>query len=542
MSDSWLKNPFDNLSKLINRAMPNKLPVSSTPFEARLCMEPRATPSAPPLPETPIMDEWSVPRSRRFSISEPNMVSQYPDRSVVDNQRRIPRYMRAPGAPLRLRPQEIETESRASDSTTMGLEEGVHPNKVDTPRDEHHGEQVENTQDRIVTDHKPIGGYEGSNKEASASGYHAPTRSILREGEKGVTFDSLPNYLRKGNSLISQGDIGQSKTYERVNRGYSDYHKHYDALGRYATPAAVYDPRHYRDVHYDPEREIEELWRKHISPIGNDSKQSKQPRPMTFTSKPPKFSGQDWESYILQFNSCAIANDWDEEQCVKYLAASLEGDAVYVLAEKPLRVWTFRDLCNALEETYGLTNSAFVNRSKLRRIAQREGQSIQQVADEILKLVRCSFAGSPAEHNRMAVGYFIDALKDDDLKRHLMQEEPDDIRRAVTSARKFQEIQSATRSRVYNPRVNMSEPMQMGMGAWYNEPNIGALQREIATLRMRQAELEHKLSDAEMRARDNIYFNSNNRNFQYNNRGNGNRGRGRGGADNSNWRDKNQQE
>ena len=119
-----------------------------------------------------------------------------------------------------------------------------------------------------------------------------------------------------------------------------------------------------------------------------------------------------------------VANDWNDEESVKYLASSLTGDAVYVLAQKPVRSWSFIELCDALEERYGLTNSAFVNRSKLRRTTQKQGQSIQEVADEILKLVRCSFLGHVREHDKIAVDYFIDAIGDPELKRHLMQKEP----------------------------------------------------------------------------------------------------------------------
>ena len=92
--------------------------------------------------------------------------------------------------------------------------------------------------------------------------------------------------------------------------------------------------------------------------------------------------------------------------------------------KRPVRSWSLCELCYALEERYCLTNSAFVNRSKLRRISQQKEQSIQQVADEFLKLVRCSFSAPPREHDIIAVDYFIDAIQDPELKRHIMQKEP----------------------------------------------------------------------------------------------------------------------
>ena len=338
------------------------------------------------------------------------------------------------------------------------------------------------------------GGYQPPNS------YHVPPRNIITEGDRFVTFEQRP-------------DCGISNLNNRNGRGGSSYglDQPTGAFKQFKRPeqTPVYDPRAYKDVHYDQDAELEKLW-KHIS--ANNSGGSK-PKAMTFTSKPPKFDGRDWEGYILQFNSCAVANDWDDEQSVKYLASSLTGDAVYVLAQKPVRSWSFSELCYALEERYGLTNSAFVNRSKLRRISQQKGQSIQQVAD-----------------------YFIDAIQDPELKRHLMQKEPGDIRSAVVIAKKFEEIQLATLPRV--PRVfNAQETGNMGQG---NEENnhIRELHEEITRLRLRQADLENKLSLSEARGQRNMADNFQ-RGQNYGQGGRGYRQNTQGGpvgAENPNWR------
>lgn len=49
--------------------------------------------------------------------------------------------------------------------------------------------------------------------------------------------------------------------------------------------------------------------------------------------------------------------------------------------------------------------------------------------DKSLKLVRCSFTGSMAEHDKISVDYFIDAIADPEIQKHLMQNEPVDIYR-----------------------------------------------------------------------------------------------------------------
>ena len=221
-----------------------------------------------------------------------------------------------------------------------------------------------------------------------------------------------------------------------------------------------------------------------------------------------------------------MANNWDEEQCVKYLAASLTGDAVYVLQQKPLGCWRYSELCASLEERYGLTGSAFINRSKLRRFQQNPGQSYQQLADEILKLVRCSFSGPAIEHEKIAVDYFIDAVRNQEVKRHLMQKEPNDVRSAVVLAKKFEEIMLATNTTLHNPRIYAAteEVGQMNPAEANKPPDVDALLEEVQKLRMRQAELEHRLSASE----NQNTFNNFNR-FNYRGRGQGHYGgRGRG--------------
>ena len=124
------------------------------------------------------------------------------------------------------------------------------------------------------------------------------------------------------------------------------------------------------------------------------------PNVMGMTGKPTRYSSM-----------FCIANDWSEDQCKKYLASSLTGDTVYVLAGKDIRSWTNSDLCRAIEEKYGVSNSQYVNRNRLCRVTQRSGQTIQQLADGITKLARHSFSSVQEEEN-LAVDDFIDAIND----------------------------------------------------------------------------------------------------------------------------------
>ena len=80
-----------------------------------------------------------------------------------------------------------------------------------------------------------------------------------------------------------------------------------------------------------------------------------------------------------------VANDWDVEMRKKYLASSLTGDAMYVLAEKEIREWSFKELCQTLEKIW-VSKFGYIDCSSLRRFLQKPIQPLQQLADEIPNL------------------------------------------------------------------------------------------------------------------------------------------------------------
>ena len=207
--------------------------------------------------------------------------------------------------------------------------------------------------------------------------------------------------------------------------------------------------------------------------------------PKGYTVKPAKFNGENWEAYKLQFESCARANKWGPEECGRYLAASLVGNAAYTLAMKDDGEWSFRDLWDALEERYGQPSSEFLIRNKLRKVRQQPNQPLQALADDILQLVKgCS--SSQLERDRLAVDAFIEALGDVDVRRYLLENEPYNIQDALRKARKFNDIKSASGTANRNARVFGGNGHNGGPDPY----------EEIERLRNRQAYLEQELRQA----------------------------------------------
>ena len=272
-------------------------------------------------------------------------------------------------------------------------------------------------------------------------------------------------------------------------------------------------------------------------PSGSFAYNSSQTRSAGYTVKPSKFNGEDWEAYKLQFNSCAKANKWSEDDCGRYLAACLIGNAAYTLALKDNGDWSFKELWDALEERYGQPSSEFLVRNKLRKVRQQNNQSLQSLADEILQLVRgCS--NSQWERDRLAVDAFIEALSDLEVRRYLLEKEPTNIQEALKKARKFDDIKSASGVPFRNPRVFNTEQS--------TNQNVPDPYKELEELKAKQAQLEYELMMARQELSNNYHPPNNRGGFHQRgqpprfHRGDQNNRGGYMGSENPNWRNRQQ--
>ena len=95
------------------------------------------------------------------------------------------------------------------------------------------------------------------------SSYHVPPRNIIREGDRFVTFEQRPD-SGISNANNKDGKGGSSYGFNQTMRAFNQFKR--------PEQTPVYDPRAYKDVHYDQDAELEKLW-KHIS--ANNSRGSK---------------------------------------------------------------------------------------------------------------------------------------------------------------------------------------------------------------------------------------------------------------------------
>ena len=349
-----------------------------------------------------------------------------------------------------------------------------------------------------------------------------------------------PLTMRRGTTRQRSRTIGTnnplfhsagSNTYSPQSDVAPSYHPyHFGGRSTSTRPSVTFSKSYAHDrddqsAYYQPPYKPLNINEMFEPPMGNASCRSQnQSSSKGYTAKPSKFNGENWEAYKLQFTSCARANGWCDEECGRYLAACLVGNAAYTLALKEDGNWSFRELWSALDERYGQPSSEFLVRNKLRQVRQQPNQPLQALADDILQLVKgCS--SSQVERDRLSVDAFIEALADIDVKRYLLENEPTNIQDALRKARKFNDIKFASVGNQRTPRVFYNSGSNAPIGP---DPF-----KEIEALKARQAQLEHELMLARQAASSQGRQQSGPPNKQpsgYNNTGKG--------SNSANWRSK----
>ena len=154
----------------------------------------------------------------------------------------------------------------------------------------------------------------------------------------------------------------------------------------------------------------------------------------TSMQRPPPFDGKStWEAYRTQFSLLAELNGWTEQQKAAYLAISLRGSALTVLTnipEEQRRDYTA--LSAALQNRFGNTRQAELNRAQLRGRTKRREETLPELAEDVERLTRLAY---PDAAEQMVVvlakDQFIDALPDEDTRLRIRQSRPASLRQAL---------------------------------------------------------------------------------------------------------------
>ena len=158
------------------------------------------------------------------------------------------------------------------------------------------------------------------------------------------------------------------------------------------------------------------------------------------------YSGtEDPEDFLVYFDTLAEIYGWNDKAKSLYLASSLIGPARSLLTEMTLdERRDYQTLVQKLSVRFGTANKCELFRAQLKTREQRQDESISELAVAIRKMVRLAYPNMPVNVVEMlAVGCFVDALNQPELRLRLREINPKTLSEAETFALKVATLREA---------------------------------------------------------------------------------------------------
>lgn len=139
---------------------------------------------------------------------------------------------------------------------------------------------------------------------------------------------------------------------------------------------------------------------------------------------PKYFDGDsDWNEYKIHFESCKDLNGWDDIEALKVLLTRLAGSATYVIAQRKVHDWTYHTLIDALDTHYDNKKPEFLVKTKLKRIRQLPGETVQDFAMKLYKLGSGKFE-TQAQEDYELLDAFTYNVSDKKIMKAIVKQRP----------------------------------------------------------------------------------------------------------------------
>ena len=158
----------------------------------------------------------------------------------------------------------------------------------------------------------------------------------------------------------------------------------------------------------------------------SDSDTSTDEGQKAYYTKPPKFNGMGWPTYILRFEACAQLNNWSNRDKAKILRTCLDGDTVLSLQSRKSKKWSYKRLVKELGIRYEGKLDVDELERQLREKRQSQGQSYSAFYDQIYALA-IKLRTTVRETEATALRVFKAGVREPNLRSYLVQEKPKDI-------------------------------------------------------------------------------------------------------------------
>ena len=153
--------------------------------------------------------------------------------------------------------------------------------------------------------------------------------------------------------------------------------------------------------------------------------------------QPDNYDGKTpFEDWLSHMELCANINNWTIEQKTKFLAVKLRGPALQVYTDLAhSKKQSYTELVQALKERFCPQGQVELFRAQLRARSRRKGESLQQLASEIRRLVLKAFPNVSSKfREEMGRDQFIEALDLPDVRIQVRRSKPSSLGKALTLA------------------------------------------------------------------------------------------------------------
>ena len=169
-----------------------------------------------------------------------------------------------------------------------------------------------------------------------------------------------------------------------------------------------------------------------------------------FITKPATFDGStSWIDYRSHFDMCSELNNWTIKQKGLYLGVSLRGLAQGVLGNLPVEDQKdFEALSKALSNRFSPESQTELYRAQLKEREWKHGENVAEFGQRILRLTTLSYPkADPSLIKSLAMGFFIDAISEAEMRLKIQQTRPKDLNEAVKVAVELEAFDRAERQR-----------------------------------------------------------------------------------------------
>ena len=203
--------------------------------------------------------------------------------------------------------------------------------------------------------------------------------------------------------------------------------------------------------------------------------------------RPLKYDGTaDFEDYLKQFLAIADFNEWNSQQKAVVLMSKLEGRALTAAAV--LKDPSFQDIVTTLRKNFAVEQHDLAS-MKLRSRTQKTGETLEDLAVEIMKLVIKSYPTSDEDtRQNIARDFFTEAITDQVVREKLRDRNLTTLKESVVEARRFQtnrdieKNREKTAARTTEVKPEKTKKSQEGSSSPLRK-EVRRLREEVAKLR-----------------------------------------------------------